>query len=62
MIWNSKRRAKIKELQKSVEAAQEQLSSQRKEVSSVASWLERRKDQNGFGADFEYTLRPRRAQ
>lgn len=29
---------------------------------SVANYLERRKNQNGFGTDFEYTLRQRGAQ
>lgn len=62
MIWNRKRRSKIKEVQKRAEEAAAQLNSQKSEVTTVASWLERRKNQNGFGADFEYTLRPRRAQ
>lgn len=30
-------------------------------MNTIASYLEKRKNQNGFGADFEYTLRPRRA-
>lgn len=29
-------------------------------MSALASFLERRRLQNGFGTDFEYTLRPRR--
>lgn len=28
---------------------------------AIAAFLENRRDQNGFGTDFEYTLRPRRA-
>lgn len=29
-------------------------------VTALATWLERRNNQNGFGEDFEYTLRPKR--
>jgi hypothetical protein len=28
-------------------------------MNSIAAYLEKRKDQNGFGSDFEYTLRPK---
>lgn len=28
-------------------------------MNSIASYLEKRKDQNGFGRDFELTLRPK---
>lgn len=28
-------------------------------MNSIAAYLETRKDQNGFGRDFEYTLRPK---
>ena len=31
-------------------------------LSALATYLERRRLQNGFGADFEYTLRPKEAQ
>lgn len=31
-------------------------------MQSVANYLEKRKNQNGFGTDFEYTLRQRGAQ
>lgn len=30
-------------------------------MNAVANFLENRRYQNGFGTDFEYTLRPRRA-
>lgn len=30
-------------------------------LTALATYLERRRLQNGFGADFEYTLRPREA-
>ena len=29
-------------------------------MAALATYLERRRLQNGFGTDFEYTLRPRR--
>lgn len=29
-------------------------------VNAITSWLRRRDGQNGFGEDFEYTLRPKR--
>lgn len=31
-------------------------------VDKLTGWLDKRKNQNGFGEDFEYTLKPRRAQ
>ncbi len=31
-------------------------------LTALATYLERRRLQNGFGADFEYTLRPKEAQ
>lgn len=30
-------------------------------MNALATWLENRKDKNGFGTDFEYTLRPKGA-
>lgn len=30
-------------------------------LTALATYLERRRLQNGFGADFEYTLRPKEA-
>lgn len=62
MMWNRKKKAKIKELRAIEEQASRQLQNQRPEVHHVASWLSRRKDENGFGLDFEYTLRPRSAK
>lgn len=59
MIWNRKKRARIKDVRKSADDAAKQLQSQKAQVNRTASWLERRKEQNGFGTDFEYTLRPK---
>lgn len=51
-----------KKLSAPSDAAAEKLRSQKSEVKSVSAWLERRQFQNGFGEDFEYTLRPRGAK
>lgn len=34
-------------------------SDQQERVNTLTSYLNNRKNQNGFGEDFEYTLRPR---
>lgn len=49
-------------LRESTEKAAEQLRSQKPKVNAVSSWLENRANENGFGEDFEYTLRPRGAK
>lgn len=60
MIWKRiKNDAKIKDVRKSADAAAKQLSAQKNLVNSTSAWLTQRKDQNGFGTDFEYTLLPR---
>ncbi len=38
----------------------EQLEREGPRMNALATYLERRRLQNGFGTDFEYTLRPRR--
>ena len=38
----------------------EQLEREGPRMNALAAYLERRRLQNGFGTDFEYTLRPRR--
>lgn len=48
-----------KKLLQPTEEAAEQLRSQKTQVNAVSSWLETRKQQNGFGDDFEVTLIPR---
>lgn len=59
MIWNRKKTSKIKDVRKSADDAAKQLREQKTQVTRTAAWLERRKEQNGFGTDFEYTLQPR---
>ena len=48
-----------KKLRMPTEDAAEILRSQKSTVTTVSSYLEKRKNQNGFGEDFEITLRPR---
>ncbi len=59
MIWNRKPKTRTKDVHESVKTAEMILNSQQKHVTAVSSWLERRKNQNGFGEDFEFTLIPR---
>lgn len=35
---------------------------QRDHVNALTGWLERRKNQNGFGTDFEYSLIPKESR
>lgn len=42
------------------EASLRQTRNQQPHVDRMTSWLENRNIQNGFGEDFEYTLRPKR--
>lgn len=58
-MLSRKDRAKIKELRKAEQEAAAKLNSQKTRVTAVATWLHNRTNQNGFGVDFEYTLRPR---
>lgn len=39
----------------------EKLEREGPKLTALANYLERRRLQNGFGSDFEYTLRPREA-
>lgn len=63
MNWKFRKRKKNREqildARKTSEDAAKQLRDQKTRVNATASWLERRQTQNGFGQDFEYTLRPR---
>jgi hypothetical protein len=58
-FFRKKNQVEIKDAHKSADDAAEQLKSQRILVTTTSAWLARRKEQNGFGTDFEYTLRPR---
>ena len=48
------------ELDRQSQEINEKLESEGPRMAAVATFLERRRLQNGFGTDFEYTLRPRR--
>lgn len=62
MIWKGKKQPHTKEVHESAQVAAEQLKVQQPHVNAVALWLERRHSQNGFGEDFEITLRPKGAR
>lgn len=55
-------RSTNKKIKLSAYAAEKQLQKQETHVNMLTSWLTNRKDQNGFGEDFEFTLIPRRAR
>jgi hypothetical protein len=44
------------------DASMRRVAEQQPHVNALTSWLENRKNQNGFGEDFEYTLRPKEAR
>jgi hypothetical protein len=64
MIRNKKApaRSSNKQVRLSAYEAKKQLDQQETHVNFVSAWLERRRHQNGFGEDFELTLRPRGAR
>lgn len=47
------------ELDRQTEEVEETLKREGPRMNAIAAYLERRKDQNGFGTDFEFTLRPK---
>lgn len=47
------------ELQEKAEASLERTRKQQPYINFITSWLNNRKGENGFGEDFEYTLRPK---
>jgi hypothetical protein len=49
------------ELDKQTAEVLEKLDREGPHMNALAAYLERRKNQNGFGDDFEYTLRPKEA-
>lgn len=49
------------ELDKQTAEIQAMIEREGPRMTAVANYLENRKNQNGFGTDFEYTLKPRRA-
>lgn len=48
------------DLIRKAEASIRQTERQQPQVDRLTSWLKTRENQNGFGEDFEYTLRPKR--
>ena len=48
------------DLIKQAEESLRKTESQQPYVDRITSWLKNRENQNGFGEDFEYTLRPKR--
>jgi len=47
------------ELDAQTDAVLEKLTREGPHMNALAAFLERRRDQNGFGDDFEYTLKPK---
>lgn len=58
-ILRKKVRVDPSELDKQTAEVNATLQREGARMNSIASYLEKRKDQNGFGSDFEYTLRPK---
>lgn len=59
MMWRKKSRVDPREAIRLAEEASEQIRSQQPHVDALNGWLERRKNINGFGQDFELTLIPK---
>lgn len=49
-------------LDRKFDASLDQTAANQPKVNAITSWLDNRKNQNGFGEDFEYTLRPKEAR
>ena len=49
------------DLTRQADEINEKLEREGPKLNALASYLERRRLQNGFGTDFEYTLRPKEA-
>lgn len=50
------RKARLDEIEATLEASQRQVEENRPRVRQLSAWLEARKISNGFGEDFEWTL------
>ena len=53
---------KIEEIRKLADDANERLDYQAQRVEALTGWLRERSNQNGFGADFEFSLTPKAAR
>lgn len=64
MTWFKRRAPRVDpdELDAQSEAAIRRVADQQPHVNTLTAYLERRKNQNGFGDDFEYSLRPKEAR
>jgi hypothetical protein len=62
MMWRRKKRIDPAELAAQADAATAQIRTQQDRVNVMADWFERRKNTNGFGDDFEWTLKPKGSQ
>ena len=58
---NTDDRVDPEELKRLAEESLEETKAQQAHVNVITSYLNQRKNQNGFGEDFEITLLPRRA-
>ena len=59
LLRHSPTRVDPTELDKQTDAVNAVLKNEGPRMNAIASYLERRKDQNGFGSDFEFTLLPK---
>lgn len=59
VFFRRENRVDPSELNRQTKAVNETLRREGPRMNAIASYLEKRKDQNGFGSDFELTLRPK---
>ena len=60
MSWfRKKKRSDPSAVSAQADAATEQIRTQQDRVNALTGYLDRRKDANGFGSDFEWTLKPK---
>lgn len=60
MIFPHKNKVDLEAAERQVKEVNDKLVADEERRHTVVSYLEARKDRNGFGSDFEYTLRPKR--
>jgi hypothetical protein len=58
-LFQRDQRVDPSELDKQTEEVNAILERDDAKMNAIASYLEKRKNQNGFGTDFEFTLRPK---
>lgn len=63
MSWIKRNPTRInpEDLTRKADESLQETKKQQARVNVIVGYLERRKNQNGFGDDFEYTLKPRGA-